>query len=110
MANDLFSALRTYLMKVGNGEKTPQELAAALNTWARESGEAVKARVEEEVKKNVSKMGFAKESDLIRLERELTKEIAELKELIKAKSPEVKKSGAKKSVARKPGMKKSGKR
>ena len=67
MANDLFSALRTYLMKVGNGEKTPQELAAALNTWARESGEAVKARVEEEVKKNVSKMGFAKESDLISL-------------------------------------------
>ncbi len=110
MANDLFSALRTYLMKVGNGEKTPQELAAALNTWARVSGEAVNARVEEEVKKNVSKMGFAKESDLIRLERELTKEIAELKELIKAKSPEVKKSGAKKSAARKPATKKSGKR
>jgi hypothetical protein len=125
MANDLFSALRTYLMKVGNGEKTPQELAAALNTWARESGEAVKARVEEEVKKNVSKMGFAKESDLLRLERELSKEITELKQLIKAKessakepvvkNTQAKKNGAKdlhakKSIARKPSSKKSGKK
>lgn len=125
MANDLFSALRTYLMKVGNGEKTPQELAAALNTWARESGEAVKARVEEEVKKNVSKMGFAKESDLLRLERELSKEITELKQLIKAresssKEPVVKKSenkkngakksAVKKSISRKPSSKKSGKK
>jgi hypothetical protein len=125
MANDLFSALRTYLMKVGNGEKTPQELAAALNTWARESGEAVKARVEEEVKKNVSKMGFAKESDLLRLERELSKEITELKQLIKAressaKEPVVKETQAKKngaknlhaktSISRKPTSKKSGKK
>ena len=125
MANDLFSALRTYLMKVGNGEKTPQELAAALNTWARESGEAVKARVEEEGKKNVSKMGFAKESDLLRLEREQSKEITELKQLIKAresssnepvvKKSENKKNGAKKSavkksISRKPSSEKSGKK
>lgn len=71
MANDLLSALRTYLMKLGSGEKSPQELAAALNVWARESGEAIKSRVEEEVKRSVSKMGFAKESDLKRLESEL---------------------------------------
>ena len=80
MANDLFSALRTYLMKLGNGEKTPQELAAALNVWARESGEAIKLKIEDEVKKNVSRMGFAKASDLKRLERE----VMELKSIIKA--------------------------
>lgn len=118
MANDLFSALRTYLMKLGNGEKTPQELAAALNVWARESGEAIKLKIEEEVKKNVSRMGFAKASDLKRLERE----VMELKSLIKGKSksntsmssaksskkPAVQKSGAKKAPSKKaPSKKKS---
>ncbi|MEY2722769.1 MAG: hypothetical protein EBZ99_01905 [Actinobacteria bacterium] len=94
MANDLFSALRTYLMKLGNGEKTPQELAAALNVWARESGEAIKLKIEEEVKRNVSRMGFAKASDLKRLERE----VMELKSLIKSKAKGApKKSASKKS-------------
>ncbi len=47
MANDLLSALKTYLAKVTSGEKTPQEVAAALNAWARESSESIKIRVEE---------------------------------------------------------------
>ena len=118
MANDLFSALRTYLVKLGNGEKTPQELAAALNVWARESGEAIKLKIEEEVKKNVSRMGFAKASDLKRLERE----VMELKSLIKGKAksspskssaksskkPSNQKSAAKKAPSKKaPSKKKS---
>lgn len=80
MANDLFSALRTYLTKISNGEKSPQEVAAALNAWARESGDAIKERIEIEVKKNVSKMGFAKESDVKRIESELR----EIRSLLKA--------------------------
>jgi len=102
MANDLLSALRTYLMKLGNGEKSPQELAAALNVWARESGEAIKSRVEEEVKRSVFKMGFAKESDLKRLESELIelkKEMAKnngaAKESPANKAPKKKESKAK---------------
>lgn len=71
MANDLFSALRTYLTKVTAGEKTPQEIAAALNTWARESSEAIKERVEEEIQRSAKKMGFAKQSDLEKIAREL---------------------------------------
>lgn len=94
MANDLFSALRTYLMKIGNGEKSPQELAAALNVWARESGEAIKSRVEEEVKRNVSKMGFAKESDLKRIESELN----ELRNSLNVKKVNVKKKTAPKKA------------
>lgn len=77
MANDLLSALRTYLAKVSSGEKSPQEVAAALNTWARESGEAIKQRVEEEVQRSVKRMGFAKQEELDRLTREV--------ELLKAK-------------------------
>lgn len=71
MANDLLSALRTYLTKLSSGEKTPQEMAAALNVWARESGEAIKTKVEEEVARTVKKMGFAKQEDLDRLAREI---------------------------------------
>lgn len=97
MANDLLSALRTYLMKLGNGEKSPQELAAALNVWARESGEAIKSRVEEEVKRSVSKMGFAKESDLKRLESELI----ELKKEIAKNNGVAKKSSTNKAPKKK---------
>ncbi|MFM9142085.1 MAG: hypothetical protein ACKOOK_04395 [Actinomycetota bacterium] len=103
MANDLLSALRTYLMKLGNGEKSPQELAAALNVWARESGEAIKSRVEEEVKRSVSKMGFAKESDLKRLESELI----ELKKEI-AKNNGVAKKSSTNKVPKKKGSKSKG--
>ena len=71
MANDLLSALRTYLSKVSSGEKSPQEVAAALNVWARESGEAIKVRVEEELQRSAKKMGFAKQEDLDRLAREV---------------------------------------
>ena len=71
MANDLLSALRTYLSKVSSGEKSPQEVAAALNIWARESGEAIKVRVEEELQRSAKKMGFAKQEDLDRLAREV---------------------------------------
>ena len=77
MANDLLSALRTYLAKVSSGEKSPQEVAAALNAWARESGEAIKQRVEEEVQRSAKRMGFAKQEELDRLSREV--------ELLKAK-------------------------
>lgn len=83
MANDLFSALKTYLSKVSSGDKTPQELASALNNWARESGEAIKMKIEEEVEKSVKRMGFAKKSDLEQLERE----VVELRKLIDAKFP-----------------------
>lgn len=71
MANDLLSALRTYLSKVSGGEKSPQEVAAALNTWARESSEAIKSRVEDELKRSATKMGFAKQSEVDRISREL---------------------------------------
>lgn len=102
MANDLLSALRTYLTKISSGEKTPQEVAAALNAWARESGEAIKVKIEEEVKKNVSRMGFAKASDLKRLERE----VMELKSLLRGKASANAKASADKSAPKKKAVKK----
>ncbi len=116
MANDLLSALRTYLSKVSSGEKSPQEVAAALNAWARESGEAIKVRVEEELQRSAKKMGFAKQEDLDRLAREV--EVLKSKLVVgdrsggnkaQKSSPKkaVKKSAPKKSSAKKSGTKKS---
>lgn len=93
MANDLLSALRTYLTKISSGEKSPQEVAAALNAWAKESGEAIKERIEIEVKKNAEKMGFAKESDLRRIEAELR----EIRSLLKANGVKSPNSGSRKT-------------
>ncbi len=71
MANDFFSTLRTYLTKVSDGEKSPAEVASALNLWLRESGEAIKNKIEEEVESSVSKMGFIKREEFDALAREL---------------------------------------
>jgi len=112
MANDLLSALRTYLSKVSSGEKSPQEVAAALNAWARESGEAIKVRVEEELQRSAKKMGFAKQEDLDRLAREV--EVLKSKLVVggragaaPAKKTSTKKSAPQKNAAKKPVTKKS---
>jgi len=106
MANDLLSALRTYLSKVTSGEKSPQEVAAALNAWARESGEAIKIRVEEEVQRTVKRMGFAKQEDLDRLAREverlkLTLATGTRSQQAANKTPQGKKASAKKATSKK---------
>jgi BMFP domain-containing protein YqiC len=66
-SNDLFSTLRTYLTKVTEGERSPAEVAAAVNSWARESADALKAKIHEEVEASVSKMGFIKREEFDRL-------------------------------------------
>ena len=63
MANDLFSSLRTYLNKVSEGERTPAELANALNTWVKQSGDVLKTKIDEEVHNTVSRMGFIKREE-----------------------------------------------
>jgi BMFP domain-containing protein YqiC len=92
-SNDLFSTLRTYLSKVTEGERSPAEVAAAVNSWARESAEALKAKIHEEVDASVSKMGFIKRDEFDRL-------AAQVAALSGKKSP-TKKSVAKKAPAKK---------
>lgn len=107
MANDLLSALKTYLAKVTSGEKTPQEVAAALNAWARESSESIKIRVEEELQRSAKKMGFAKQEDLDRLAREVEALKSKLvvsstqSSRVKAKAPAKKAAPKKKSSSQK---------
>ena len=97
MSNDLFSSLKTYLTKLSDGEKTPQEVAAALNAWARESADSLKAKIHEEVEAAVLKMGFVKREEFDRLVARVDA-IAPAKKAapVKKAAPAKKKSGAKK--------------
>ena len=106
MSNDLFSSLKTYLTKLSDGEKTPQEVATALNAWARESADSLKAKIHDEVEATVLKMGFVKREEFDRLLARVD-EIAPVKKKKAAKkaAPAKKKSSAKKAA---PAKKKSG--
>lgn len=66
-ANELFSTLKSYFNQLTEGERTPTEVASALNDWARESAESVKAKIAEEVEATVSKMGFVKREEYEKL-------------------------------------------
>lgn len=71
MANDLFASLRTYLNKVSDGERTPAELANALNTWVKQSGDVLKSKIDEEVHNTVTRMGFIKREEFDELKAEI---------------------------------------
>lgn len=106
MANDIFSTLRTYLSKITDGEKSATEVASTVNQWLREGGEALKVKIEDEVERSVSKMGFVKRAEFEALREEVVRLKAEPKKAgvkkasVKKTSPKrasVKKSAAKKS-------------
>ena len=99
MANDLFDSLRTYINKVSVNEKSAAEIANSVNAWVRESGEAVKQKIEEEVESTVLRMGFVKRAEF----EALAAEVAKLGgKPVAAKSSSTKKAAsAKKSPAKK---------
>jgi BMFP domain-containing protein YqiC len=102
-SNDLFSTLRTYISKVTEGEKSPAEVAAALNGWARESADALKSKIHEEVEASVAKMGFVKREEFDRL----AAQVAAMKGGTSVKKSAPKKATAKKSTVKKATAKKA---
>jgi len=93
MANDIFSTLRVYLSKLTEGEHTPAEVLASVNTWLRESGESIKAKIEEEVERAVAKRGFVKQVDFDQLKKEV--------DALRGASKEPKKAATKKTAVKK---------
>jgi hypothetical protein len=89
MANDLFASLRTYLNKVSDGERTPAELANALNNWVKQSGDVLKSKIDEEVHNTVTRMGFIKREEF----DELKAEFEEFKKSTASKAPQAVKKG-----------------
>jgi BMFP domain-containing protein YqiC len=118
MANDLFDSLRTYINKVSVNEKSAAEIANSVNAWVRESGEAVKQKIEEEVESTVLRMGFVKRAEFDALAAEVARlggkpvaaksaNKASAKKSAATKKATAKKATAKKPVAKKPATKKS---
>jgi BMFP domain-containing protein YqiC len=95
--SEIFSTLKGYVQKLADGERTPAEIGAALNDWAKESADSVKGKIHEEVESAVLKMGFVKREEFDAL-------VAEVEEL--KKSP-VKRSAVKKAPAKKSPVKKA---
>ena len=53
-------------------DSDPIELAGQLNNWLQESGEALRLRIEDEVEKAVTKRGFVKKSEFLKLEARIS--------------------------------------
>ena len=102
MANDIFSTLRTYLGKVTDGDKNASEVASTVNQWLREGGEALKVKIEDEVERSVSKMGFVKRGEFEALKEEVAR--------LKMNKPARKSAAPKKKSAKKAAPKKARKK
>ena len=98
--NEVFSTLKSYARKLSDGERTPAEIASALNDWEHESGQTLKAKISEEVEAAVLKMGFVKREEFDALVREVNA-------LKKGKKSPVKKSATKKAPVKKSAAKKA---
>jgi BMFP domain-containing protein YqiC len=72
---DVLSTLKSYAQKISDGDRSPYEIASALNDWAHESAESLRAKIHEEVEAAVHKMGFVKREEF----DALAKEVAALK-------------------------------
>jgi len=89
--SDFLSTLRSFTNNVQLGNKSATEVADSLNAWLKEGGEALKVKIEDEVERSVSKMGFVKRGEF----EALKQEVASLKK------------GSHKKVAKKTAVKKS---
>ena len=89
--SDFLSTLRSFTNNINLGNKSATEVADSLNAWLKEGGEALKVKIEDEVERSVSKMGFVKRGEF----EALKQEVASLKK------------GSPKKVAKKDSVKKS---
>lgn len=108
MANDFFSTLRTHFSKLTDGEKSASEVRAVLNQWMRDGSGAIKVKIEDEVERSVSKMGFVKRGEFEALKEEVARLKSEAKKTGVKKAP-IKKSASKRSEIKKTPAKKTSK-
>jgi BMFP domain-containing protein YqiC len=109
--SDFLSTLRSFTNNVQLGNKSATEVADSLNAWLKEGGEALKVKIEDEVERSVSKMGFVKRGEFEALKQEvaslkkgspkkLAKKSAVKKSAVKSAVKKTAKKAAKKKVAK----------
>ena len=69
--SDFLSTLKSFANNVHLGDKSATEVADSVNAWLKEGGEALKVKIEDEVERSVSKMGFVKRGEFEALKQEV---------------------------------------
>jgi hypothetical protein len=96
--NDLKSTLKSLADNLASGNKSASDVAGSLNLWLKEGGEALRVKIEDEVERSVSKMGFIKRGEF----EALKQQVAELTSAGLIGTDKVKKEqGSKKSAKQK---------
>ena len=107
--SDIKATIKSIIENVQLGNKSGTEVAQSVNVWLKEGGEALKIKIEDEVERSVSKMGFVKRGEF----EALKQEVAALKKGgagSSAKKTASKKTASKKSAVKKPAVEKSAKK
>ena len=104
--SDIKATIKSLIENVQLGNKSGTEVAQSVNLFLKEGGEAIKVKIEDEVERSVSKMGFVKRGECEALKQEvaaLKKGGASAKKSPSKKSAvkKIKKTGAHKSTAKK---------
>ena len=103
---DLLSTLKSLSNNVQLGNKTATDVADSVNAWLKEGGEALKVKIEDEVERSVSKMGFVKRGEFEALKQEVaglkkgTPKKSAKKVTVKKAVKKTAKKAAKKKVAK----------
>ena len=92
--SDIKATIKSLIENVQLGNKSGSEVAQSVNVFLKEGGEAIKVKIEDEVERSVSKMGFVKRGEF----EALKEEVAALK---KGGAKSSAKKGAKSSTAEK---------
>ena len=69
--NDIKATIKSIIENVQLGNKSGTEVAQSVNVWLKEGGEALKIKIEDEVERSVSKMGFVKRGEFGALKQEV---------------------------------------
>ena len=69
--NDLKATIKSLIENIQLGNKSGTEVASSVNLWLKEGGEALKVKIEDEVERSVSKMGFVKRGEFEALKQEV---------------------------------------
>ena len=69
--NDIKATIKSIIENVQLGNKSGTEVAQSVNVWLKEGGEALKIKIEDEVERSVSKMGFVKRGEFEALKQEV---------------------------------------
>lgn len=108
--SDIKATIKSLIENVQLGNKSGTEVAQSVNLFLKEGGEAIKLKIEDEVERSVSKMGFVKRGEFEALKQEvaaLKKGVATKKSAASSPKKSVNKSAPEETSSKKNAAKKS---